>query len=338
MVTPWEEEQILHDVMDGLRVAIHESEVDNSHLNSIKLNKLLYFAVKEFDLPITFSWFKYGASLSDTAVNVDYVEPVPSDQLPNPETPRLGREWEYPTPQEYKYFFKENVDLDHIFSETTKEYLEEFYRGYAPENYAQLYAYSAIFQKTVDGILDMRLDEFNSQLDEIADKAKEEIRELNIEMILHEGFDDRVIDKFTLYSDLILDVFANLQEETDEINRSQFSALQSTLKFYYSHAWKYVALVISENTVTGPSDRDLYKGAVTELDTLDKTYDEDVENVRQRLVKEELLEQEPSVSLEQNVPIPDGDIDEMESALTRIQERREERDYTSLDTEQFLRE
>lgn len=338
MVTPWEEDQLLHDVMDGLRVAIHESNVNVDHLNSIKLNKLVYFAAREFDLPVTYSWFKYGASLSDTSVDTEYIEPVSLDELPNPGGPRIGQEWEYPSPREYEYFFLENVDLEHIFSETTKDYLEEFYHGYAPEEFAELYADSAVLQKTIDEILDMDLDDFNSRLSEISDQVQEEVRELNIELIMHEEIDDGLVDKFTAYTEVLLEIFENISREGDEIDSEQFAALRSVLKFYYSHAWKYVALDISEKTVTGPSERDLLKATVNELDKLEKNLEHDIQNVRQRCVDSGLIEPRPDVTIAPDRPIPDGDYDEIEGAIERVEERREERDYESMDTDRYLRD
>jgi hypothetical protein len=341
MITPWEEEQILHDVMDGLRAAIHELDMNPDSLTSIKLNKIVYLAVREFDLPITYSWFKYGASLSDTTVEVDYIEPTPLEELPNPDRPSVGHDWEYPTPEEYMYFFTENIDLDHVFQETSKGYLEEFYHGYAPEMFAELYAKSAVLQKSIDDILDMDVEEFNSRRDDITDRLLQELREINIELMMHEDFEDRIVDSFTAYTEILLEIFSRLDENPEDLETGQFSALNRVLKFYYSHAWKYVALDISERTVTGPSRRELLKGAVNELDGLEKNYEEDIQNIRQKCIETGLLDPEPEfdlgIELDDSPTVPDGDFDEVRGAIDRIEERRDSRDYDELDLEGYLR-
>lgn len=63
MISPWEQNQILIDIVDGLGVAIHDVDADIDNLTSIKLNKLLYLAVNSdrfvrYGCPNIYYWLK----------------------------------------------------------------------------------------------------------------------------------------------------------------------------------------------------------------------------------------------------------------------------------------
>ena len=334
MVTPWEEEQLLKDVMDGLGVAIHDTQVDIEKLNSIKLNKLFYLAVDEFDLPITYSWFIYGVSLGYKSDDVDSVESRSLSDLPSPDEPSIGEPWDYPTPEEYAYFFKRDVDLNNIFRENTKEYLGEFYDGYAPEEYKQVYTSCAILQKSIDQVLQADYEEFLSEYQSDEDTLKQEIQDLSTDILLNEHIDDEATDAFSAYSHLVMEVLDYIS--LDDLSKREFSTFEDILHFFYSHAWRYVALMISEQTVTGPSRRELLKGAVSDLDSLEKTYSEELAALRNKAERDGIL----PAQQHEVPPIPaelEADAESVSSALDTISENMESENYDSMDVEQYMK-
>lgn len=334
MVTPWEEKQLLEDVMDGLGVAIHDTQVDPEKLNSIKLNKLFYLAVDEFDLPITYSWFIYGVSLGYKRDDVDSVEPRSLSELPSPDEPSIGEPWNYPTPEEYAYFFKRDVDIDNIFRESTKEYLGEFYDGYAPEEYKQAYISSAILQKSIDEVLQMDYEEFNVEYQTDEDTLKQELQKLSTDVLLNEYIDDEATEAFSAYSHLFIEMLDYLS--LGDLSKREFSTFEDVLYFFYTHAWRYVALTISEQTVTGPSRRELLKGAVSDLDSLEKTYFDELAAVRNKAERDGIL----PVQQHEVPQIPaelEANAESVRSALDNISDNMEASDYSSTDVEQYMK-
>ena len=334
MVTPWEEKQLLQDVMDGLSVAIHDTDADVEKLNSIKLNKLLYLAVGEFDLPITYSWFLFGVSLGYKSNDVDSVEPRSLSDLPSPDEPSIGQTWDNPTPEEYAYFFKRDVNLEDIFHENTKEYLGEFYDGYAPEEYKEVYILSAIFQKSIDEILRTDYEEFTAEYQDREDILKQELQNLSMGVLLNEHIGDEATDAFSAYSHLVMDTLDHIS--LDDLSKREFTTFEDVFYFFYTHAWRYVALAISEETVTGPSRRELLKGAVNDLDSLEKTYLDELAAVRNKVERDGIL---PTQQYE-IPPIPTGqeaDAEVVSSAFDNIADNMESRDYESMDVEQYMK-
>lgn len=289
MVTPWQERLLLQDVMDGLAAAIREAEsrgrdVDIAKLDSIKLNKLVYFAIDEFDVPITYSWYLYGASVSDSDVTMDYViDAYESDITPDYE-PSIGDEpWEQygESPLTYKEYFLRDIDLENIFEEKTKAYLQDFYQGYAPEKYEELYVASAVFQKSLDTVSKNR--GFSSETPALG-VVLEELSDLVEEVAFHEELDREVIDAFTLYSDLLKDVLVTLPEIEDWDARKR-RTVYDVCSFFYEKAWKYVALHISEDKaeeVRGPSWRDLLSGILDDIEEISSSYEEDFRSLEKR--------------------------------------------------------
>ncbi len=56
------EHTLVGDLLECLAIAIDQTaEVDPEYANKTKLQKLLYLAIDEFDLPLTYSWYLAGA-------------------------------------------------------------------------------------------------------------------------------------------------------------------------------------------------------------------------------------------------------------------------------------
>lgn len=299
MVTEWQERLLLQDIMDGLAAAIRDAEsegrdVDIDQLDSIKLNKLAYLAVNEFNVPVTYSWYLYGASLSDSDVNVGYAIDAYESEIGTDYEPSIGDEpWEQPgeSPLTYKEFFLRDVDLENIFRDKTKSYLEDFYSDYAPDKYEELYVACAIFQKSLDAIGENR--GVGTERQQI-ETALDELNGLVEEVVFHEEFDEEVVEAFTLYTDLLKDVLVTLPE-IEEWTAYKRRTVYDVCSFFYNKAWKYVALRISEDMVeeiNGPSWRSLLSGILDDVDEVSSTYEEDFRGIEQRCYESEIVAQE----------------------------------------------
>lgn len=288
MVTPWEEAQILKDIMEGLGGAIYKHDFELSDLTQVKLNKLLFLAFEEFNLPITYSWFKYGVSVnSNSSVDTSNVQKKPISEFQNPSEPRVKRVGtEYPSPEEYYYFFKDDVeDIDRIFRDDSKQYLLEFYREYAPEEFEEIYAQSAILQMYLDEVKESETPSIAAS--DLLPEIEETVRKLNYQLLPNEIFDD-FVDEFNQYTELLLDVMTEVAS-IDELRDSQKSQVVELIDFYYHQGWKYIALAISEQTATGPSRRELVQGTVTEIQNIQATYNDELSLLRELCEIEGLL-------------------------------------------------
>jgi hypothetical protein len=91
-----EEETLIEALVSCLSIAISESAgVEYTDLNKTKTQKLLYLAINEYDLPVTYCWYLAGSLIESNSVNPSTVESA-FDNLPEPEKPSVKEETDDP--------------------------------------------------------------------------------------------------------------------------------------------------------------------------------------------------------------------------------------------------
>jgi len=252
MTTPWEEKQILRDVIDGLNLAIEEQSWDPELIDDIKFNKLLYLATDCFDLPVTFWWYKYGSDFTRHGnVRLASLEPKAQSEIASPEQPRVSSETdgELPSPNDYKEFFVEEVDeIDRLFDDDTKEYLRGFYEDYAPDNLVDLYTASSILQKSLDRI--GRSEYPEREVQQTLDTVLGEIRDLEREVLKSQVVADTDV-RFKEYSSLLKDVLVSVGEGERELTERKREGVKDVIRFFYENAWLLVSLKIASERAEG---------------------------------------------------------------------------------------
>jgi hypothetical protein len=83
------EHALVDDLLECLAVAMDRTpDADPAYANKTKLQKLLYLAVDEFDLPLTYSWYLAGAVVPGDPVSPAGLATA-FDSLPSPDQPGL---------------------------------------------------------------------------------------------------------------------------------------------------------------------------------------------------------------------------------------------------------
>lgn len=294
MTTPLEEELIFEDIIDGLGIAIHEEGWDYDQIDPIKFNKLVYLAVKYFDLPVTYRWYQYGSDFTPHGYDRDDVEPHPASEVATPDEPSISDPSrsadEYPSPRHIADFYTEEVEgIETLFEDDTKEYLHTFYRNYAPEPLEGVYTASSLLQKSLDAI--GRADNPGKMADDLAETVLEEIRTLNREVYACELVSD--VDRlFTEYASLLKDVIITVDDLDGDLNPVQEERLVDVVRFFYTKAWKLVALKIATERAEGNQAFDWRETAGTRFTSLARTYDEELRFLQQQTKRVGLIADE----------------------------------------------
>jgi hypothetical protein len=289
MTLSWREQQVIRDIEEGLGVALSEMGYSRSDLTSIKVNKLVYIALREFyeDTPVTYSWFKYGPSVGHRHVSPESV-PLQSIEEVSGREPRVGTREEFRTPEEYAYLFLEDIDYtEDILQDTTKSYLKPFYKEYASQEYSEfkrLYVKSAELQVRLDKIRSDGVSAYSDLYREIDDPLTGVGSE-----ILSLSITDEAVDPFSQYAELLRDVILTVETECDELTAIQAQLLEQLITFYYSHSWRYPTLLLSEQTAIGPSRRDLTKATISDIETMARKYSSDFTELKNRIEDKGLL-------------------------------------------------
>ena len=91
-----DEEELVEALASCLVLAISEADgVEYSDLNKTKTQKLLYLAIDEFDLPITYCWYLAGSLVESDSVNPSSVESA-FDTLLTPDSPSVSEDTDDP--------------------------------------------------------------------------------------------------------------------------------------------------------------------------------------------------------------------------------------------------
>ena len=279
MLTYSEERSILDDVQEGVEIAMHREDYHSDAIDPIKVNKLAYFAIREFDIGVTFGWYKYGPAPVDTATHQGSkgpsteLEPKPEADITASDRSRVPSERNnHPSPEEFAHFFKNFDEFHAMLTMETKEYLEEFYEQYAPETYKPLYLAGIRFQRKIDQIGDNPESIQNSSISyhSVSHSANEVFGELLKLPQLNEA-----VTPFKDYTDLLRDIIASIESRGDLEERvEQF--INDFVSFFYTSTWKYVALFISRDTVRGDNANQLLDSIDDKIGELRSRYNGDL--------------------------------------------------------------
>ena len=267
MITPGDEGSLRADIKEGIQYALFLGKEEGRfteeeiRIDDIRLNKLQYIVNEERDLGLTFGWFKYGPAVEDPTVDSGYIlEPRSKDQISHLEESRLPSQ-DYMTSEAFAYYFIKDLgeEFDRIVTaRETKEYLEEFYEKYCPEDeyaarFTDLYIASARLQQTLDKIGSGRewfgnSTEYYYEVDRRFTPVIEEI--LSNESIEHTA---EPVEK---YRRILTSILSEADAQA-EISPSQQSFINNAIRKFYSTIWDFVAQEISLETMRGENVDDL---------------------------------------------------------------------------------
>lgn len=283
MLTRADESDIIDDIKDGIGIALSWREASAESIDSIKLNKLAYIAIERLEIPITFGWYKYGPAPVDLQYSETAVSSRTKEECEAPGESRVPQR-NYYSPLEYAYFFHKELDeFEDILQAPTKEFLVSFYEREAPEPYKQLYIKNAQLQQLLDEIADDDSwhDDAETYHREVSHRAGELLRELMGIDTLREAR-----DPFRLYIRFVKNIIANLNDEKN-ISPSQQRFVRRIIDYYYGSAWKYVALLISEDTVhlsPGSNQDKLLTSIENDKQEIRSDYERDLDGFEDRAV------------------------------------------------------
>lgn len=293
MLTFGDEDDLQEDIKEGVAIALDFCDFDDEgYIDDIKLNKLAYFAIQHFDLDITYSWYKYGAApiYSEPADRgeTSYISPRPEGEITAATSSRVPTvDNKYRSPIEYAYFFADDIteEFERIYNTGTKEYLVHFYDENAPTHYKQLYIQSAKLQQVLDSIKDD--DDWYDEIAETYNELEGCLNETYEEMLLVDEVSES-LTAFQEYSRLIRNVIIAAKEQ-ESLSSNQKRFMTNVVDFFYRVPWKYTALLIAQDTVTG-SNRGLLKTSIEDdLRWMREHYERETDSLRQRAFAFSLL-------------------------------------------------
>lgn len=309
------EKGFFDDVKKGVDIALRSLteetgyEIEAGDVDPIKLNKLAYFVIQDFDevQGITYGWYKYGPA-------PDYGKKQYDDEIEDPdprdaeEVPGSGRSFvgpDYPGPEAIADYLLEDLDwFEHIISTPTKEFLVEFYGNHGPrepENFRDLYKESAILQQSLDTIKED--DGWINHADTLHDEVSERMNTVNREL-LNLTTTEEARNDFREYSRVLNNILVHSIDK-ESLTASHQSFIEDVINFYYGYAWKYVALLISQATASGRHEDQLRNSIEANLSEMRAQYDNELSSIIDDARRYDLYPEVPD--------LPDEDISQRET-------------------------
>jgi hypothetical protein len=279
MITYNEERALVEDIKEGIEIALYDRGYSEDTLDTIKFNKLVYFAITEFDLNITYSWYKFGPSaveMTDANGLVADMSPNSPSNITAADRPRVPSEkHNHQTPERYAEFYLNLDEFDTIIQAKTKEYLLDFYEEYAPEEYKSLYMACIPLQQTLDKIATEGYWSADGTQDvkQLSDQTNRVYGEILERPALSES-----VQAFQGYKKFIKNLVTEAASK-EEITERQQKFIGESVGFFYNSAWKYTALYISKDTVQGDNSSRLIDSIDGELSVISDRYFDDLERL-----------------------------------------------------------
>jgi hypothetical protein len=264
------ERQHANALLRGIDLAVEETIGDTDRdISRLEQEKLCYFAITEFEIPITYSWYIAGPYTKIAGEPDDASGPMergsPDLSLDRGIDDEVRKYKNYLVSEE----FFDSYSLSQIWYTDNYEFLIDFYNECADSEYVDLYVASAEVRKQFSSLMKNLHRESQSQ--SLSDwgvepdggllspreekEARQRISELHIEMSKIDELSD-VKGTVVRGTDVVEQVFAKLTT-ISELSNEQRDALNDLSDFFYYYVWRFPALYISTQTSTGPNSHHL---------------------------------------------------------------------------------
>lgn len=233
--------------------------------------KLCYFGIREFDLPVSYSWYLAGAH---PYLHGDAAEAPQRMAVPGPYSRVDPGENEYV--RRYRNYFESETFFDHydlraIWFTNRYEFLEDFYEEFAPEEFRDLYLTSTEIQRRLAelaGLVEIdssnrTLSDFGTGTDVPIHSSSDErefrmlVSDFHLELAEREKLSE-IVPVITRSTDVLEQVMARLTS-LGSASPEQKEALNRLQDYFYYTLWRYPALYISTQTAQGPNQHKIVK-------------------------------------------------------------------------------
>jgi hypothetical protein len=308
---------ILDDAIDSL------PDIDESYANKTKIQKLLYFAIDEFEIPVTHSWYLAGAVVPDRSIGPNTLQTADKLEEPSspsvPETDSDGDASDLgtvdpilftessgvdndsdPSPELSTYVSKSDLltfyrqEIPDIWHERTMRFLQNFYQETAPKEYQLLYIESTHLRTHLDDLADaidavIEGETPKRSISSIREAIELSISDLHYYIGRHNNL-NQTIDVVVKGTNLIEDTVMRLdQHSSAALTPEHQMAVEHLQDFFYYYVWKYPCLLISADTASGPQAEDLRAEQLTVFEAFDDHVMEERATVAADLAAVDLL-------------------------------------------------
>lgn len=271
---------ILSKIETALENALEEEGLEPSTA-PVKRQKYLYLAVDNFTQadqnPITYSWFKWGASAVAGPGGPNTGKTFFTDR--SSAAPLIQT-----TIPEYVEFFsgdKHELPIGEWWEADFLDFLERFYAHSAPDRYRTLYLDNVRLLQIIDDVEGAIFRGRNPAREETYDTVCSISADIKGEILTHEEFegDYEMVSEFMGLLEDAMMVLADVSE--DRLEKGHQTAISELRDHYIENVWLVLAHNISLQTAVGPNTEDIYRTSPDQLTRLRQTFESEHETKKQ---------------------------------------------------------
>jgi hypothetical protein len=271
---PPTESQVVSRIESALDNVLEDLDLDPNQ-KSVKYEKYVYIVAMEFpqrdEPPLSFSWFKWGAS---TLAG-------PGGQTPNKSlhtTCASAEEILQASVEDIEEFIKSEITkfpIKDSWEKSELDFLEEFYKLYAPEEYRPLYLANIDINRSIEFVENTVQREENLITEEVWKNACNSTIRFERQVASTEGL-QQDYDAVRYFAELYRDAVLTLVDwSAEEIERGHQTAVDQLSQFYKNTLWPLVAHALSMETPDGPNPDVVRIWASRRHATLREEYEDD---------------------------------------------------------------
>lgn len=249
---------------------------------NVKINKLAYRAIDNFDLPILRTWFRYGQVEPHEYITAESITPQPfEEQTASPQTPNLDKR-RYPSPMEIKEFLL-SENLEEMIEQDIFEFLEDNYREFAPDDITDLYLANLELLKEFDRIHFRNQEDLDEDILDIYKRFKMASVNVRGELLANDRFNEIVENHVERGLHVCQDAILSYSQKEDPTS-TQKQKLSRCRYVYHRYIWRWPAMIISIDEAIGPKFG-RFEHPTEEMENIRKTCPSKIDELREELVQ-----------------------------------------------------
>lgn len=228
------------------RIPTEYTGVRGFYPDNIKIRKLAYAAIEEFNLPVVRTWYKYGQYEP-----YDRLRPKSLTVGPSSDEAYIPSKEKIPVTEEHliKYFLDRG--LQEIFSQDLFDFLTENYIEWEPDPYTDAYLSSTNLIKLLERIGNHSRREIVNDISETYDDFKDISLDLRYHINRIDTFDEGVESHFKGYLTSLDQTLIKI-EENSELSKDQMESLEQSRIIYHEYILPWMGIQISLDKAEGP--------------------------------------------------------------------------------------
>jgi len=237
---------------EGVSLSIPEEHtgITGFYADNLRVNKLAYAVIDQYDLPAVRTWYKYGQYEPYDELTPEALEIGPVAELGE----YVFSKWKKDITVEDLVNSLREFDLKEIFEMDIFEFLKTNYRGFASDAFEPIYMSSTEIIRVLEEISSSPLGQIKEKIPDWRATVEREALDLKYWIREIEHFPTIVSERLSSFLTMLEDALIDLESRTGGVEESAYDALTSARETYHEFAWPFTAMHISLQEIEGPDD------------------------------------------------------------------------------------